>query len=354
LSILLSPFFVRQAPYFREFTVSENQNSFALDFEKPVRELENQIKDLKEASLRPGMDISKEIKALEKKVSILIKDIYGNLTSWERVQLSRHPNRPHAIDYINRMVTDFHDVAGDRHFADDPSIIAGFGFIGEQKVCVIGIEKGRKTKEKVVHNFGMPRPEGYRKAIRVMKMAERFNIPVITFVDTPGAYPGIGAEERGQSSAIAENLAEMFGIKTPIVAIVIGEGGSGGALGIAIADKVLMMEYSVYSVISPESCASILWADPKMAETAANSLNLGPNKALELGIIDHIILEPAGGAHRNVEEAIELVKDAVLKEINILSKLKSDKLLNLRFEKFRRMGNQTIDFSDGADIKPYL
>lgn len=333
--------------------MSEQQNNFALDFEKPVRELENQIKELREASLRPGMDISKEIKALEKKVSVLIKDIYSNLTNWERVQLSRHPNRPHAVDYISNLVTDFHEVAGDRHFADDPSIITGFGFIGDEKVCVVGIEKGRKTKEKVKHNFGMPRPEGYRKAIRVMKMAERFNIPVITFVDTPGAYPGIGAEERGQSAAIAENLVDMFEIKTPIVSIVIGEGGSGGALGIAIADRVLMMEYSVYSVISPESCASILWADPKMAETAANSLNLGPLKALELGVIDSIINEPIGGAHRNCEEAIELVKSAILKELSLLKKLKADKMLEARFDKFRKMGNQTIDFSQSADLRPY-
>ncbi|GAB4016106.1 MAG: acetyl-CoA carboxylase carboxyltransferase subunit alpha [Bdellovibrio sp.] len=333
--------------------MSEQQNNFALDFEKPVRELENQIKELREASLRPGMDISKEIKALEKKVSVLIKDIYSNLTNWERVQLSRHPNRPHAIDYISNLVTDFHEVAGDRHFADDPSIITGFGFIGDAKVCVVGIEKGRKTKEKVKHNFGMPRPEGYRKAIRVMQMAERFNIPIITFVDTPGAYPGIGAEERGQSAAIAENLVDMFEIKVPIISIVIGEGGSGGALGIAIADRVLMMEYSIYSVISPESCASILWADPKMAETAANSLNLGPLKALELGVIDGIINEPIGGAHRNCEEAIELVKSAILKELSLLKKLKADKMLQARFDKFRKMGNQTIDFSQSADLRPY-
>lgn len=334
--------------------MSDQSNNFALEFEKPVRDLENQIKELREASLRPGMDISKEIKALEKKVSVLIQDIYSNLTNWERVQLSRHPNRPHAIDYISKMITNFHEVSGDRHFADDPSIITGFGYIGDQKVCVVGIEKGRKTKEKVKHNFGMPRPEGYRKAIRVMKMAERFNIPVVTFVDTPGAYPGIGAEERGQSCAIAENLAEMFDVKTPIISVVIGEGGSGGALGIAIADRVLMMEYSVYSVISPESCASILWADPKMAETAANSLNLGPQKALELGVIDSIVTEPVGGAHRNCEEAIDLVKEAIIKELNLLKKLKTDKMLETRFEKFRKMGNQTIEFSQSADFKPHI
>lgn len=322
--------------------MSDLGNTFTLDFERPVRDLENQIEELKQASLRPEVDISSEIKALQKKVSQLIKEIYGNLSPWERVQLSRHPNRPHTVDYIKLMVDDFHDIAGDRHFANDQSMIAGFGYIDGQKVAVVGIEKGRKTKEKVVHNFGMPRPEGYRKAIRVMKMASRFNIPIVTLVDTPGAYPGIGAEERGQASAIAENLAEMFDINSPIVAVVIGEGGSGGALGIAVADRVLMMEYSVYSVISPESCASILWADPKMAETAANGLQLGPNKALELKVIDDIVTEPAGGAHRDWNQAADIVKKAVLKELKSLSSKKADALKKKRYEKFRAIGNQTL------------
>lgn len=325
--------------------MSDLSNTFTLDFERPVRDLENQIEELKQASLRPEVDISSEIKALQKKVSLLIKEIYGNLSSWERVQLSRHPNRPHTVDYVKLMVDDFHDIAGDRHFADDQSMIAGFGYLDGQKVAVIGIEKGRKTKEKVAHNFGMPRPEGYRKALRVMKMASRFNIPIVTLVDTPGAYPGIGAEERGQASAIAENLAEMFDINSPIVAVVIGEGGSGGALGIAVADRVLMMEYSVYSVISPESCASILWADPKMAETAANGLQLGPNKALELQVIDEIITEPAGGAHRDWNSAAEIVKKAVLKELKGLTNKKADALKKKRYEKFRTIGNQTLVWS---------
>lgn len=313
-----------------------------LDFEKPVRALEDQIKVLKETSSTSELDISKELKSLERKVGHLIKDIYGNLTVWERVQLSRHPNRPHTIDYINGMVTDFHELAGDRKFANDQAMIAGLGYIQGKKVAVIGIEKGKKTKEKVLRNFGMPRPEGYRKALRVMKLAERFSIPVVTFVDTPGAYPGIGAEERGQSHAIAENLAEMFDIKVPIVSVVIGEGGSGGALGIAVADKVLMCEYSVYSVISPESCASILWSDPKKAETAANSLKLGPTKAKELKIIDGVVSEPEGGAHRDHELAIELVQKRILKELKALEKLSTDKLLNSRYEKFREMGNSTL------------
>lgn len=319
--------------------MSDLLNNFTLEFEKPVRDLENQIKELRQAS---SLDISQEVEALQKKVDILIKDIYGNLSPWERVQLSRHPNRPHTVDYVETMITDFHELHGDRRFANDPAVIAGFGMIDGQKVAVVGIEKGRKTKEKVHHNFGMPRPEGYRKAIRVMKLASQFNIPIISFVDTPGAYPGIGAEERGQSQAIAENLADMFEIKAPIIAVVIGEGGSGGALGIAIADKVFMMEYSVYSVISPESCASILWADPKKAETAANSLQLGPNKALELEIVDGIISEPVGGAHKNAKAAIAEVKAQILKEIENLKKLDEEKLLNLRYEKFRKMGNKTI------------
>lgn len=317
-------------------------NNYALEFEKPVRELENQIKELKEASSRPSIDISKEIKALEGKVNTLIQDIYQNLTPWERVQLSRHPNRPHTVDFIEHLITDFHELKGDRRFANDSAIIAGFGYFNGEKVAVVGIEKGRKTKEKVEHNFGMPRPEGYRKALRVMQLAGQFQIPIISFVDTPGAYPGIGAEERGQSQAIAENLAELFDVKSPILALVIGEGGSGGALGIAIADRVLMMQYSVYSVISPESCASILWADPKKAETAANALQLGPDKAVELKVADKIVQEPPGGAHKDIPKAMELAREALNSELIALKKLKTDKLLEHRFKKFREMGNQTI------------
>lgn len=322
--------------------MSDLLNNYTLEFEKPVRDLENQIKELKEATKKSDLDISKEVKALQSKVDTLMKEIYENLTPWERVQLSRHPNRPHAIDYIGNVITDFHEISGDRFFADDAAIIAGFGYIDGQKVAVVGIEKGRKTKEKVHHNFGMPRPEGYRKALRVMQMAGRFNIPVVTFVDTPGAYPGIGAEERGQASAIAENLAELFDVKTPIISIIIGEGGSGGALGIAIADKVFMMEYSVYSVISPESCASILWADPKKAETAANALNLSPQKALELKVVDDMIKEPTGGAHKDPEATFDTVKKMLTKEIKALLKMDKEKLMDARFEKFRAMGNTTI------------
>jgi acetyl-CoA carboxylase carboxyl transferase subunit alpha len=315
---------------------------FTLDFERPVAELENQIRELKQASHGPQVDLSPELKALTSKVEKLLEDIYLNLSPWERTQLSRHPNRPHALDYIEKVVTDFHEVHGDRHFSDDPTMITGFGYLADQKVAVIGIEKGRKTQDKIKRNFGMANPEGYRKALRIMQMASQFNIPIVTFVDTPGAYPGIGAEERGQAQAIAVNLEEMFTIKTPIISVVIGEGGSGGALGIAVADKVLMMEYSVYSVISPESCASILWSDPKMAETAANSLQLSPEKALELKVIDGIIKEPIGGAHRYPEKAIEAVKNSLILSIKELKAKPIAELEELRFQKFRQMGNITI------------
>jgi acetyl-CoA carboxylase carboxyl transferase subunit alpha len=322
---------------------------FTLEFERPVTELERQIRELK-ATSNQNIDISHEIAALQAKVDNMLEEIFKNLTPWERTQLSRHPSRPHAIDYIEKIVTDFHEVHGDRRFADDPSMITGFGYIEGQRVAVVGIEKGRKTQEKIKRNFGMANPEGYRKALRIMQMASQFGIPVVTFVDTPGAYPGIGAEERGQALAIAENLEEMFNIKSPIISVVIGEGGSGGALGIAIADKVFMMEYSVYSVISPESCASILWSDPKMAETAANSLQLSPNKAFELKVIDGVIKEPAGGAHRYPDQAVAKVKDSIMTSLKSLQAMDLDLLMQKRFEKFRQMGNTTliVDSSDEA------
>lgn len=323
---------------------------YTLDFERPVSELENQIRELKETSNK-SIDISHEIEALQAKVNRMLEEIYTKLSPWERTQLSRHPARPHAIDYIEKIVTDFHEVHGDRRFADDQAMITGFGFIDGKRVAVVGIEKGRKTQEKIKRNFGMANPEGYRKAIRIMQLASRFNIPVIAFVDTPGAYPGIGAEERGQALAIAENLEEMFNIRSPIISIVIGEGGSGGALGIAVADKVFMMEYSVYSVISPESCASILWSDPKMAETAANSLQLSPNKAYELKVIDGIIKEPAGGAHRYPEKAIQIVKDTIMTNLQALEKEDTDVMMQKRFEKFRQMGNNTLTLDNSDEVK---
>lgn len=328
---------------------------FSLDFEKPVKELENQIKELKEASVKQNIDITEEVKALQAKVDKMVKEVYGKLTPWDRVQLSRHPQRPHSVDYIKLLVEDFHEVHGDRRFGDDRAMICGFGHLNDgktkQKVCVVGIEKGRKTKEKITHNFGMPQPEGYRKAIRVMKMASNFGIPIVTFVDTPGAYPGLEAEERGQAQAIAESLQEMFSLSTPVVSVVIGEGGSGGALGIAIANKLLMMEYSIYSVISPESCASILWSDPKMAEKAANALKLDPHKAMELEVADDVVSEPAGGAHRDWDKAAGEIRKHLFKNIKELSKLSEEKLIEQRYVKFRRMGNISLNSSDKENLK---
>jgi acetyl-CoA carboxylase carboxyl transferase subunit alpha len=317
-------------------------STFTLDFEKPVKILEDQIQELKLASSGKGIDVSNEIKALERKNSELIKEIYSNLSPWEQVQLSRHPNRPHTKDYIQRIFDNFYELHGDRKFADDPAVIAGFGMLEGQRVAIVGIEKGRNTKEKLHHNFGMPRPEGYRKALRVMKMASRFSVPIITFIDTPGAYPGIGAEERGQASAIAENIEEMFDLEVPVVSLVIGEGGSGGALGIAIANKLLMLEYSIYSVISPESCASILWADPKMAETAANSLKLGALKAVDIKVADEIIGEPAGGAHRDYEAISDNVKAALSRVIGELKNMSKEELISSRFLKYRQLGKDSL------------
>lgn len=319
---------------------------FSYEFENSLFELEKNINSIKDVNLAidsdAKVDLNDEVYALEKKANTLAHKTYKKLSSWERVQIARHPDRPHSIDYINAMLEDFHEVSGDRKMADDESIIAGFGFLDGQKVAVIGIEKGRKTAQKIKRNFGMPKPEGYGKALRVMQLAGRFNIPIITLVDTPGAYPGISAEERGQALAIANNLAEIFDIKTPIIAVVIGEGGSGGALGIAIADVVMMMEYSVYSVISPESCASILWSDSKKAKLAATALNLSPDKALELEVIDKIIAEPLGGAHNNAVNAIRDVKTAIIKELKKLLLIPKDLLIENRYEKFRVMGNKTL------------
>lgn len=316
---------------------------YLLDFEKPVHELESKIKELQLATGEgDSLGLGGEIASLQAKIDKIVGELYQNLSSWERVQLSRHPLRPHAIDYIENIIEDFHEIKGDRHFSNDESVILGLGKLGKHKVLCIGIEKGLKTQDKIKRNFGMPNPEGYRKAKRGLELANRFKLPVVTFVDTPGAYPGIGAEQRGQSMAIAENLETFFGIKAPIVSVVIGEGGSGGALGIAVSDKVFMMEYSVYSVISPESCASILWSDPKMAEVAANALQLGPEKALELGVIDGIIKEPIGGAHRDSKKAIKSVRYEISKSIDELSNLNDQDLLDKRFEKYRSMGNKFL------------
>lgn len=312
---------------------------YTLDFERPIVELEAQIENLKKLTHIPEKEIQQEVDSLKLKISQIGQKLYDNLTCWDRVLISRHPQRPHALDYIEGFVKDFHELHGDRYFGDDPAVISGFGKIEGMKVAIIAIEKGFKTSEKIHRNFGMPRPEGYRKALRVMKLAESFQVPILCLIDTPGAYPGIDAEERGQAQAIALNLQEMVSLKTPTIGVVIGEGGSGGALGIGVADEVYMLEYSVYSVISPESCASILWSDPKKAKDAANSLLLNPAKALELKIIDKIIQEPLGGGHKDPKQLIADLKKSILEGFNRLQNVSLDQLLELRFNKYRSMGN---------------
>ena len=308
------------------------------DFEKPIIELENKIKELQEFSQKKQVDLSLEIKNLEKKLTQLKKEIYSNLTAWQKVQIARHPQRPTTLDYIRLIMKDFIELHGDRLFGDDKAIIAGFAKLDNFKVVVIGHQKGKDTKENIERNFGCAHPEGYRKAKRAMKLAEKFSLPLVSFIDTPGAYPGIGAEERGQALAIAENIREMFSLKIPIIVVIIGEGGSGGALGIGVGDRILIMEYAYYSVISPEGCAAILWKDAKKAPEAAEALKLTAQELLKLGVVDEIISEPQGGAHRNYEEAAKNVKEAIVNNLREIKKIPWQERLNLRYEKFRKIG----------------
>jgi acetyl-CoA carboxylase carboxyl transferase subunit alpha len=308
------------------------------EFEKPIVELENKIEELKKFSAQKKVDLSNEISNLEKKLKNLKKEIYSNLTAWQKVQIARHPNRPTTLDYINLMMKDFIMLCGDRLYGEDKAIVSGFAKLEGRKVVVIGHQKGKDTRENIERNFGCAHPEGYRKAIRVMRLGERFNLPVICFIDTPGAYPGIGAEERGQAQAIAENIREMFSLKTPIVVVVIGEGGSGGALGIGVGDKVLIMEYAYYSVISPEGCAAILWKDASKKEEAAKALKLTAQDLLELGVVDEVIPEPEGGAHRNYEEAASNLKKYIVKNLEELVKINIKQLIETRYEKYRKIG----------------
>jgi acetyl-CoA carboxylase carboxyl transferase subunit alpha len=317
------------------------------EFERPISSLEKRISELKEMSLHDKMDFGSEIQALEKKLKNLINEVYSNLTHWQRVQLSRHPSRPYAEDYIMQIFSNFQELHGDRKFQDDPALICGFGEFQGQSVAIIGHQKGRGTKEKMRRNFGMAKPEGYRKAIRIMEMAARFGLPIITLVDTPGAYPGIDAEERGQSEAIADSIMRMFGLAVPVISIVIGEGGSGGALAIAVADRVLMQEFSIYSVISPESCASILWSDSSQAERAAQVLKLSAPEVKALGVVDDIIREPLGGAHRNYQEAARLLANSLQKQLQDLKDLSGDELMEKRRLRFRKIGQ---DFMIEAPI----
>ncbi|MFA5089028.1 MAG: acetyl-CoA carboxylase carboxyltransferase subunit alpha [Candidatus Omnitrophota bacterium] len=309
-----------------------------LDFEKPIIELETKVNELKNFGSSKKISLTPEIKKLEQKLEKMRAEIYSNLTSWQRIQIARHPSRPYSFDYIHMIATDFVELHGDRLFADDLALIAGFAKIDEKKVMVIGHQKGRDTKENVMRNFGCAHPEGYRKAMRLMQMAEKFRLPVVIFIDTPGAYPGIGAEERGQAQAIAANLRDMMMISTPIVATVIGEGGSGGALGIGIADKVCILQNAYYSVISPEGCASILWRNSVKAPEAANALKLTAEDLLKFGIIDEIVPEPLGGAHRNPDEVAESLKGVILKHLKELSALSKDDLLESRYKRFRKIG----------------
>ena len=309
-----------------------------MEFEKPIIELESKLEEMKQLADSSNVDVSDDLKSLEKKIQKLKEDTYGNLTRWQKVQLSRHPERPYTLDYIYNMTTDFVELHGDRTVKDDKAMVGGFGNIEGQSVLFIGQQKGRNTKQRQMRNFGMANPEGYRKALRLMKLAEKFNTPVVALIDTPGAYPGFEAEERGQGEAIAKNIQEMFMLKVPVICIIIGEGASGGALGIAIGDKVLMLENTWYSVISPESCSSILWRSWDYKEKAAEALKLTPNDMKKNNLIDKIILEPLGGAHSNREKIFKSVKKAIINSFNLLSQKNLDDLINDRMNKFTSMG----------------
>ncbi|MDD5668995.1 MAG: acetyl-CoA carboxylase carboxyltransferase subunit alpha [Candidatus Omnitrophica bacterium] len=309
-----------------------------LDFEKPIIELEKKIQELRNFIADRKIDLSSEVKQLELKLDTLKKEIYGNLNAWQKVQIARHPQRPYTTDYISMIMTDFVELHGDRCFFDDLAIIGGFAKIAGQKVLVLGHQKGRDLKENIKRNFGCAHPEGYRKALRLMEIAQKFNLPVVILIDTPGAYPGIGAEERGQAQAIAVNLREMTLISVPIVAVVIGEGGSGGALGIGVADKVYVLENAYYSVISPEGCAAILWKSSAHAPDAAEALKLTAQDLYALGIIDGIVPEPLGGAHRDPLHTAQGLQESVLKGLKELGGLKKDELLKTRYKKYRGMG----------------
>jgi acetyl-CoA carboxylase carboxyl transferase subunit alpha len=307
-----------------------------LEFEKPIFELEAKIDEMRKFS--GNLNIEKEIVKIEEKVKKLKENLYNDLTRWQRVQLARHPDRPYTLDYIYMMTENFVELHGDRNFKDDKSIVGGFAKIDDFNVMIIGHQKGRDTKSNVFRNFGMPNPEGYRKALRLMKLAEKFNKPVITMIDTPGAYPGLEAEERGQAEAIARNLFEMSKLRVPILVIIIGEGASGGALGLGVGNRILMLENCWYSVISPESCSSILWRSWDFKEQAAEALKLTAPDLLEQKLIDRIVPEPLGGAHTNYKEAASLLKNVIIEELTNLVKLKPEKLVENRLEKFGRMG----------------
>ena len=313
-----------------------NENVF--EFEKPIAELQSKISELEEFSKSSGIDCSEQLEALKGHLEALKKDVYSNLDAWQRIQLSRHPGRPYALDYIERIFNNFIELSGDRRFKDDKAIIGGFAKLQDKPVMVIGTQKGRDMKSNVYRNFGWPHPEGYRKANRLMRLAEKAQVPIICFIDTPGAFPGIASEERHIAEAIAANLRDMFELTVPVIAIIIGEGGSGGAIGLGVGNRILVMENAYYSVITPEGCAAILWKDRKFAPQAAEALQLTADKLITLGIADEIIKEPFGGAHRNFDEAAGYLCDSLKKHLAELNKLSGTKLKEQRYEKFRAMG----------------
>jgi acetyl-CoA carboxylase carboxyl transferase subunit alpha len=309
-----------------------------LEFEKPIAELEKKIEELTLFTSSGNIDLEEEILKLHKKSDQLRAEIYSRITPWQKAQISRHPNRPYTLDYIEAMLTDFLEMHGDRAFADDPAIAGGMAKLEGMPLVVIGHQKGRTTKEKIFRNFGMPNPEGYRKALRLMRYAERFSKPLLTFIDTPGAYPGIGAEERGQGESIARNLSVMSQLRTPIMAVVIGEGGSGGALALGVADRILMLEHSTYSVISPEGCAAILWNNGAKASEAAELLKITAQDLFQMKVIDEVVEEPVGGAHRDPRRAAELLKESVVRNLAEIRNVPIDELIKQRYERLRRIG----------------
>ena len=313
-------------------------NGIGLDFEKPILELERKIEELKKFTSSENIDLSSEIKKLEDKLDKVKREVFEGLTPWQRVQIARHPKRPYTFDYINLIMTDFAEIHGDRVFGDDKALVCGLAKIDGQKVVVMGHQKGRDTKENLMRNFGSAHPEGYRKAMRIMKLGEKFKLPIIVFIDTPGAYPGIGAEERGQAEAIAYNLMEMARVKVPIICFIIGEGGSGGALGIGVGDRICVLENAYYSVISPEGCAAILWKDRARAPDAAKALKLTAQDLLDMGLIDEIVREPLGGAHRDPAKTASAIKESIKKHLKELSALAPAALIEARYEKYRKIG----------------
>lgn len=312
--------------------------AYILEFEKPLRELSRRLDELRQQSLETNVDLTAQIAGIEKDIGAAQREIYSNLTPWQKVQIARHPKRPYALDYLGLIFEGFEELHGDRQYNDDRALIGGTAFLDGEAVVVIAQQKGRDTKEKIARNFGMPQPEGYRKALRLARMAEKFGLPLITFIDTPGAYPGIGSEERHVSEAIAVNLRELAMLRTPSISVVIGEGGSGGALGIGVTDRVLIFENSYYSVISPEGCAAILWKDAAAASKAAEALQLNADTLATLGVVDEVIPEPFGGAHNEPKQAADALRYALLKHLNDLRALDADKLLETRYERFRHLG----------------